>query len=272
MTGEPWLGDACSLVDALRAGTTHPPRRSRGRWPRSRRRPQRLEPRRRGPRTGGRNAADVSLPFGGVPVAIKELDPVAGWPQTVRVAGLQGPRLSTYDAPCRATARAGAVLVGQTTASEFGVHQLHAHAAPRRDAQPVATSSERRAARRAARRRRWRADSSLVSGGDGGGSIRIPAGFTGLFGLKSTFGRIPKGPCAEQTPLTVVSGASRRSVRDTARWFDVCNGSTSATPSACRASRGWEAGLGSSGPAGQAGGGRHGPGRSHRHRRGPYQG
>ena len=34
----------------------------------------------------------------------------------------------------------------------------------------------------------------IASGGDGGGSIRIPASFTGMFGLKSNYGRIPKGP------------------------------------------------------------------------------
>ena len=46
----------------------------------------------------------------------------------------------------------------------------------------------------------------ICTGGDGGGSIRIPAGFTGLFGLKATFGRIPKGPHTEIEPLTAVIG------------------------------------------------------------------
>jgi aspartyl-tRNA(Asn)/glutamyl-tRNA(Gln) amidotransferase subunit A len=64
----------------------------------------------------------------------------------------------------------------------------------------------------------------IASGGDGGGSIRIPAGFTGLLGLKGTFGRIPRGPHAMHPPLTVNLGCMARSVRDTARWFDVCNG------------------------------------------------
>ena len=36
----------------------------------------------------------------------------------------------------------------------------------------------------------------IATGSDGGGSIRIPAGFSGLFGLKATYGRIPKGPGA----------------------------------------------------------------------------
>ena len=46
----------------------------------------------------------------------------------------------------------------------------------------------------------------IATGGDGGGSIRIPAGYTGLFGLKSTFGRIPKGPAH---PAAAADGGAR---------------------------------------------------------------
>ena len=84
----------------------------------------------------------------------------------------------------------------------------------------------------------------ICTGGDGGGSIRIPAGFTGLFGLKSTFGRIPKGPHTEIEPLTAVIGCLSRSVRDTARWYDVCNGYDEYDPFSLPRVEGWEAGLG----------------------------
>ncbi len=83
----------------------------------------------------------------------------------------------------------------------------------------------------------------IASGSDGGGSIRIPAGFTGLFGLKSTFGRIPRGPHTLQPPLTVVVGCVSRSVRDTARWFDVCNGFDARDTLSLPRVDGWEAGL-----------------------------
>jgi aspartyl-tRNA(Asn)/glutamyl-tRNA(Gln) amidotransferase subunit A len=84
----------------------------------------------------------------------------------------------------------------------------------------------------------------ICTGGDGGGSIRIPAGFTGLFGLKATFGRIPKGPHTEIEPLTAVIGCLSRSVRDTARWYDVCNGADEYDPFSLPRVEGWEAGLG----------------------------
>jgi len=64
--------------------------------------------------------ADVSLPFGGVPMGVKELDPVKGWPLTEASLVFKD-RVSDYDGTMTTRLRgAGAVLVGQTTASEFG--------------------------------------------------------------------------------------------------------------------------------------------------------
>jgi aspartyl-tRNA(Asn)/glutamyl-tRNA(Gln) amidotransferase subunit A len=85
----------------------------------------------------------------------------------------------------------------------------------------------------------------LATAGDGGGSIRIPAGFCGGFGLKATFGRIPRGPRADVEPFTVTIGCISRSVRDTARWLDVCNGFDARDPFSLPRVDGWEAGLAS---------------------------
>ena len=84
----------------------------------------------------------------------------------------------------------------------------------------------------------------IATGSDGGGSIRIPAGFCGLFGLKATYGRIPKGPRSGIEPLTSVQGCLTRSVRDTARYFDCCNGFDARDPLSLPAVGGWEASLG----------------------------
>jgi Asp-tRNA(Asn)/Glu-tRNA(Gln) amidotransferase A subunit family amidase len=222
---EPWLEDACSLVDAFRAKSLSPS--------------EALEASLAAIGTSELNAfshvdaeaarsaaasADVNLPFGGVPIGVKELEPVAGWPYT-EASLVFADRLSAFDSTHVTRLRAaGAVLAGQTTASEFGginctSTKLHGITRNPWDTERTPGGSSGGSAAAVA--------GGLVpiaTGGDGGGSIRIPAGFTGLFGLKSTYGRIPRGPNTLQPPLTVTVGCMARSVRDTARWFDVCNG------------------------------------------------
>ncbi len=245
MTAEPWLGDACSLVDAFRAGTISPTEALEGSLAAVGASSLNAvcfvdEERAR----DAAAAADVSLPFGGVPIGMKELDPVEGWPQTEASLVFKD-RVADYDATMTARLRgSGAVLVGQTTASEFGginctYTRLHgATSNPYDLARTPGGSSGGSAASVAG------GLLPICTGGDGGGSIRIPAGFTGLFGLKSTFGRIPKGPKTEIEPLTAVLGCVARSVRDTARWFDVCNGYDEYDPFSLPRVGGWEAGLG----------------------------
>ena len=244
MPGEPWTGDACSLVDAFRAGTISPTEALEGSLAaiadselnavcfideeRARR---------------SATVADVNLPFGGVPIGVKELDPVKGWPQTEASLVFKD-RIADEDGTMTARLRgAGAVLVGQTTASEFGginvtYTRLHGATSNPYDLERTPGGSSGGSAASVAG-----GLLPLCTGGDGGGSIRIPAGFTGLFGLKATFGRIPKGPKTEIEPLTAVLGCVSRSVRDTARWFDACNGHDEYDPFSLTRVEGWEAGL-----------------------------
>ena len=188
-------------------------------------------------------AADVSLPFGGVPIGVKELESVDGWPFTEASLVFKD-RIAEHDSTQVTRLRAaGAVLAGQTTASEFGginCTSTKLHGTTRNPWNPERTPGGSSGGSAAA------VAGGLIpiaSGSDGGGSIRIPAGFTGLFGLKSTFGRIPRGPHTLQPPLTVVVGCVSRSVRDTARWFDVCNGFDPRDTLSLPRVDGWEAGL-----------------------------
>jgi aspartyl-tRNA(Asn)/glutamyl-tRNA(Gln) amidotransferase subunit A len=246
MTDVPWLGDACSLVHAFRSGERTPVEEVEavlGALDRSGLNAVPfLDP--EGARAAAA-AADVALPFGGVPIGVKELEPVAGWPQTEaslvfadRVADHTTTMVTRLEA-------AGVVKVGQTTSSEFGglnigVTRLHgATHNPWRIGRTTGGSSAGSAAAVAG------GLLPIATGGDGGGSIRIPAGFCGLVGMKGTAGRIPRGPRTEIAPLTVVVGCLARSVRDVARWYDVCSGYDPRDPYSLPRIDGWERDLGS---------------------------
>ncbi len=245
MPDAPWSGDACSLVETFRSGERSPV--------------EELEATVAAVEASELNAfshldldaarraaadADPSLPLGGVPIAIKQLEPVAGWPNTEASLVFAG---RTYDHDSTQVARlrqAGAVLVGATTASEFGGLN-------------VGITKENGITRNPWRVDRTTGGSSagssaavagglltIASGGDGGGSIRIPAGFNGLVGMKGTAGRIPRGPRTLIAPLTVVLGCMARSVRDVARWYDVAAGFDSRDPYSLPKIEGWERDLG----------------------------
>jgi aspartyl-tRNA(Asn)/glutamyl-tRNA(Gln) amidotransferase subunit A len=244
MRSEPWQADACSLVEAFRGGTLSPLEALEGSLGAIEE--SELNAFCHIDADAAREAArraDVSLPFGGVPIGIKELETVAGWPYSEASLVFRD-RVADVDSTQVTRLRtAGAVLAGQTTASEFGginCTSTKIHGTTRNPWDTSRTPGGSSGGSSAA------VAGGLVpiaSGGDGGGSIRIPAGFCGLFGLKSTFGRIPKGPRAHQPPLTVVMGCVSRSVRDTARWFDVCNGFDPRDTLSLPRVQGWEAGL-----------------------------
>ena len=137
--------------------------------------------------------ADVSLPLGGVPIAVKELHNVDGWPDTGASVVFKD-RISQFDGTMiQRLKAAGANLIGLTTASEFGglncsTTKLNGITTNpwNRELTPGGSSGGSAAAVAGG-------IVTLGTGGDGGGSIRIPAGFCGLVGMKGTAGRIPRG-------------------------------------------------------------------------------
>ncbi len=241
----PWLGDACGLVEAFRAKELSPLEAlddcvaALGRSPLNVTSFTDFERAR-----DDAAAADVSLPFGGVPFGVKELEKVEGWPYTEASVVFKD-RVAAHDDTSVARLRAsGAVLAAQTTAPEFGGINCTStvlHGTTRNPWNPERTpggSSGGTAAAVAG------GLLPIATGSDGGGSIRGPAGFSGLFGLKATYGRIPKGPDGTIEPMTTVLGCLTRSVRDTARYFDCCNGFDRRDPLSLPQVSGWEAGLG----------------------------
>ena len=246
MTDQPWSGDACSLVDAFRRGERTPRDElelTLGAIERSDLNCFSFVDADRAIAAAER--AEVSRPFGGVPTGIKELEPVAGWPHTEASLVFKD-RVATTTSTVvgRLLDRGGAVPVGLTTASEFGglnvsVTKLNGVTHnPWRASRTVGGSSGGSAAAVTG------GLVALATGGDGGGSIRIPAGYTGLLGMKGTYGRIPRSPHAYFRPGTIVLGNVSRSVRDSARYYDVCAGPDLRDPSSIPSPGNWEAGLG----------------------------
>jgi len=245
MTVTPWQGDACSLVDAFRTGERNPKEELEGVLAAID--ASALDAVSFLDTEGARAAAaraDASLPFGGVPIGVKELEPVEGWPSTEASLVFAGRVADQTTTMVRRLEGAGVVKVAQTTASEFGglnvsVSKLHGvtHNPWRHDRTAGGSSGGSAAAVAGGLL-------PIATGGDGGGSIRIPAGFCGLVGMKGTAGRIPRGPRTEIAPLTVVVGCVARSVRDVARWFDVCSGYHPRDPYSLPRVDGWERDLG----------------------------
>jgi aspartyl-tRNA(Asn)/glutamyl-tRNA(Gln) amidotransferase subunit A len=155
-------------------------------------------------------------PLDGVPVVIKDLLLTKGWPT------LRGSKTISVDGPWNADAPAvarlresGAVFLGLSTTPEFGwkgVTDSPLTGITRNPWNPALTpggSSGGSAAAIAA------GYAPLSLGTDGGGSIRIPCAFTGTFGLKPSFGRVPAFPLS---PFGTVAhiGPMTRTVADSA--------------------------------------------------------
>jgi aspartyl-tRNA(Asn)/glutamyl-tRNA(Gln) amidotransferase subunit A len=156
----------------------------------------------------------------GVPVSLKDLLAVAGWPN--RRGSLATSYLPAHaDSPAAARLREhGAVILGTTATAEFG---LGGHAQGRSGGAthnpwdpartPGGSSSGAVAAVAAGL-------GPIAVGTDGGGSIRTPAAYSGVVGFKPTFGRVAHAP-ASFIGVPAHVGPIARSVSDAALLFGV---------------------------------------------------
>ncbi|MCY4370042.1 MAG: amidase [bacterium] len=171
-------------------------------------------------------------PVSGVPFLIKDLSQsLAGAPNTMGSRMRRG-LIADHDSNLVTRYKtAGLLIVGQSTYPEFGV------------------SADTRSALNGTTRNPWNLDHSPggSSGGaaaavaarylpaahasDGGGSIRIPSSMCGLFGLKPTRARTPKGPLAAEGWFGMsVDHAVTRTVRDSAALLDISQGPDQGAP------------------------------------------
>jgi len=161
-------------------------------------------------------------PFAGVPIPIKDLTPVAGWPVTYGSWGAPDGPSEEGELATEAYKKAGFILCGRTNTPEFG---------------PLTVTENDRYG---ITRNPWNTDytpggssggaaASVASGmfsvahaNDGGGSIRIPASCCGLVGLKPSRGRVPALVPGWQG--MAIEGAVCRTVADAAAVLDVISG------------------------------------------------
>lgn len=191
----------------------------------------------------GRTAAAGPLPDGpfcGVPLLIKDLHyAYAGVPMSAGCKALRNFIPDRDNELVMRIKRAGAVILGKTNTPEFGlmgVTEPELFGPCRNPWNPACTpggSSGGSAAGVAA------GMVPMATGGDGGGSIRIPAAYCGLFGLKPSRGRNPTGPNHGSLWLGAVQNhVLTRSVRDSAAMLDAIQGADRGAPYEIRPPKG----------------------------------
>jgi aspartyl-tRNA(Asn)/glutamyl-tRNA(Gln) amidotransferase subunit A len=164
-------------------------------------------------------------PIDGVPTSTKDTTMVKGWISSFgsRVFGMTTP--SEEETSCVTRLReAGAILLGLTNSPEIGwkgVTDSLLHGATRNpwntDLTPGGSSGGAAVAAALGM-------GCLHVGTDAGGSIRIPAAFTGVFGYKPSFGRVPLYPSSAFSTLSHAGPLTRR-VKDAVQMLNVLTGS-----------------------------------------------
>lgn len=164
-------------------------------------------------------APDDLPPFHGVPLPIKDLLDVVGWPTTHGSAGASRAPAAASDQVAQRFVDAGFVLLGKTTTSEFGT-------VPFTESDALGISRNPWAPERTPGGSSSGAGVAVAAGmapiahaADGGGSIRIPASCNGLVGLKPTRGRVTN--TVVDSEGLAAEGVLTRTVADTAAALDV---------------------------------------------------
>ena len=166
-------------------------------------------------------------PLHGLPISLKDLQMTKG----VRTTGGSlafADRVPDADAACvESVLNAGAVMLGKTNTPEFGLlgaNENRLGEPCRNPWNPERTSGGSSGGAGAAT---VAGLCALATGGDGGGSIRIPASFNGIYGIKPTQGRISSYTGVDVPPaanITSQQGPMTRTVADTAMLLQVMSG------------------------------------------------
>lgn len=162
-------------------------------------------------------------PFAGVPFGVKDLEDCAGLTTGHGSLLYRHHPAAEEDSVHVARLRAaGAVPVGKTTAPEFGTLSLTRNKSTGVTRNPWDTSRTPGGSSGGSAATVAAGVVPMSTASDGGGSIRIPASFSGLVGFKASHGRVPHP--TPQASQTSVLGVVTTSVADAARHLDVTAG------------------------------------------------
>lgn len=162
-------------------------------------------------------------PLLGIPVSVKDLISVKGLPFCSGSRAMAS-NVGAVDAPAVERLRsAGACIVGKTTTSEFGCKAVGDSPLTGITRNPWDSSKTPGGSSCGAVASVVARVTPFALGTDGGGSIRIPASLSGLFGIKAQFGRVPVFPVSA-TPTLAHVGPLARTVNDAALLLSVISG------------------------------------------------
>ena len=159
-------------------------------------------------------------PFDGVPIPLKDTNAVIGWP--FRVGSMTTPSTPVdFDGPMTARLReAGGVFFGKTTTPEFGWKGMTDSPLSGITRNPWDESKGSGGSSGGAAVSVSTGIGPIATGGDGGGSIRMPCAFSGVFGIKPSYGRVST-PAAAGVGDMSVHGPLGRTVACTAAMLNV---------------------------------------------------
>jgi aspartyl-tRNA(Asn)/glutamyl-tRNA(Gln) amidotransferase subunit A len=162
-------------------------------------------------------------PLHGVPFSIKDMVAVDGM-KMCSGSNIFADRVMDFDAPLVARLKqAGGVLLGKTTTPEFGWRATGDSPLTGSTRNPWNTDRTSGGSSAGAAASAAAGLAPLNQGADGAGSVRIPAGFCGIFGHKPTFGRVPNVP-QSNNDNTSHPGPMTRTVADAALMLSIMAG------------------------------------------------
>ena len=164
-------------------------------------------------------------PLEGIPLGVKDLEDVEGMITTFGSVPFRENRADSDSTQVARLRRAGAIPVAKTNTPEFGFTAITKNLLFGDTRSPWDLSRSPGGSSGGSAALMTAGVLPLVTASDGGGSIRIPASFVGAFGLKTSQGRVPRGPFKRwDTSKTSVYGPLTKTVADAAFFLDVVCG------------------------------------------------